>query len=306
MMPNGEIRFHIGHGSPEYLTDGTVVFNSLILDNTEERKNEELLNQASAMAQIGSWELDLVNQTGDAMFWSSMTRQILGVDDDYNPTLTGGFEFYTAESKIRIQNAVDLLIREGKEFDEELHITTAHGDDRWIRCIGRGEWARGKCVKIFGSFQDINTTKSLQLQLSEILESISDAFYAVDKDWNFTYFNKEAENLLLKKADEVLGKSIWELFPAAIGTPLQEIYYRVSQTGLPESFEYLFPGDGSWYELNAYPSNGGVSAYFKNIDERKQAAEQLEKAFLEKKQHHRKYCRCILHHGPKLYCFLLE
>ncbi|MDP2042261.1 MAG: PAS domain S-box protein [Algoriphagus sp.] len=282
MMPSGELRFHIGHGTPEYLTDGTVVFNSLILDITEEKKNEELLNQASAMAHIGSWELDLLNQEGDSMFWSPMTRKILGVPNDYNPTLTGGFEFYTEDSKARIQHAVDLLIHEGNEFDEELHVITARGDDRWIRCIGRGEWAGGKCVKIFGSFQDIHATKSLQLQLSEILGSISDAFYAVDKNWNFTYFNREAENLLLKKAEEVLGNNIWELFPAAVGTLIQEVYERVASTEKAESFEILYPGDSKWYEINAYPSNGGVSAYFKNIEERKQADEKLEKAFKEK------------------------
>lgn len=77
------------------------------------------------MAHIGSWELDLLNQEGDSMFWSPMTRKILGVPNDYNPTLTGGFEFYTEDSKARIQHAVDLLIHEGNEFDEELHVITA-------------------------------------------------------------------------------------------------------------------------------------------------------------------------------------
>ncbi|WP_290795812.1 PAS domain S-box protein [Flavihumibacter sp. UBA7668] len=122
----------------------------------------------------------------------------------------------------------------------------------------------------------------LELQIREILESISDAFYALDNNWNFTYFNKEAENLLLKRADEVLGKNIWELFPASVHTPIRKIYQKVARTKKKESFEYYFPGDGKWYEINAYPSNGGISAYFKNIDERKMAAVQLEKAHQEK------------------------
>ncbi|MFX9089388.1 PAS domain-containing protein, partial [Acinetobacter baumannii] len=71
-----------------------------------------------------------------------------------------------------------------------------------------------KCLRIYGSFQDIHESKMLELRMREILESISDAFYAVDKNWKFTYFNKEAENILLKKAEDVLGKNIWELFPA--------------------------------------------------------------------------------------------
>src|SRR5690606_29812059 len=162
----------------------TIIFNSMILDVTEEKKNEELLKQTTSMAKIGSWELDLINQYGDAMYWSPMTRKILEVGEDYNPTLSGGFEFYADESKRQIQQAVDLLIKDGKEFDEELLIISGRGNRRWIRCIGKSERVQGKTIKIFGSFQDIHTTKSLQSQLAEILGSISDAFYAVDKDWN--------------------------------------------------------------------------------------------------------------------------
>lgn len=281
-MPNGELRFHSGHGSPEFLIDGSVIFNSLILDITEEKKTARLLEQIASMARIGSWELDLMNQNGDSMYWSPMTKQILEVEDNYNPTLTGGFEFYSDLSKSQIQNAVDRLIKEGKEFDEELQIITASGKNRWIRCIGQGEWISGKCVKIFGSYQDIHQPKSLELQIREILGSISDAFYALDKDWNFTYFNKKAENLLLRNATDLIGKNIWKEFSAAVETELEEIYRRVADLEIPESFEYLYPGDNHWYELNVYPSAGGVSSYFKNIDERKQSAAKLEKAYQEK------------------------
>ncbi|MBD3629294.1 PAS domain S-box protein [Cyclobacterium sp.] len=282
VMPEGEVKSHLGFGSPYFLADGSVIFNSLILDISQEAKNEELLEQATEMARIGSWELDLINQEGDAMYWSPMTMQILEVDENHPPSLTGGFEFYTEKSKLRIQQAVDLLIKEGKGFDEELLIITARGKEKWIRAIGKCEFVQGKCVKIYGSYQDIHSSKSLEFQIQEILGSISDAFYAVDGDWKFTYFNREAENLLQKQALDVVGKNIWQVFPAAINTPLDKIYHRVVATGKPESFEYLFPGDGKWYEVNAYPSGDGLSAYFKNIDERKQAAVKLEKAYQEK------------------------
>nr|MBI1231271.1 PAS domain S-box protein [Cytophagales bacterium] len=249
---------------------------------TNEKKLKKLNEEASDLAKIGSWELDLVATATDEMYWSPMTRRILEVPQDYNPTLTGGFEFYTEESKHRIQQAVARLIDEGLEFDEDLLLTTSTGKVRWVRCLGKGERINGKCVKIFGSFQDIHASKSLEIQIREILGSISDAFYALDRDWRFTYFNREAENLLNKSEKSVIGKSIWEEFPQVIGTPLEMIYKRVAFDGRPTSFEYFFPGDGKWYEVNAYPFNGGVSAYFKNIDDRKQTAEALRKASEEK------------------------
>lgn len=283
-LPSGEIRIHIGHGSPEFLGDGTVIFNSMILDITEEKRTEDLLNQATSMARIGSWELDLINQDGDAMYWSPITKEIFGVEDTYNPTLTGGFEFYTEDSKRRIQDSVERLIQKGLEFDEELLLIRADGEKRWARCIGKGEWLQGQCVRIFGSFQDIHISKLLEIQIREILGSISDAFYAVDHNWNFIYFNKEAEKLLLKTSKDVLGKNIWEEFAPAKDTILEKVYHRVMGTEIAETLEYLYPGDDSWYEINVYPSNGGLSAYFKNIDERKKAEQELQKAYAEKKQ----------------------
>ncbi|WP_297337590.1 PAS domain S-box protein [Algoriphagus sp.] len=281
-LPSGEIRTHIGHGAPEFLADGTVVFNSLILDVTEEKRTEDLLHQATSMARIGSWELDLINQSEDAMYWSPMTRKILGVNESYNPSLTGGFEFYVEESEKKIKSAIENLINRGIEFDEELLLIRTDGEKRWIRCIGKGEFLQGKCGRIFGSFQDIHSSKSLETQISEILGSISDAFYAVNQDWNFTFFNKEAERLLGRKSEELLGKNIWEEIAPAKGTILEETYRRVAETGISKTFEYLYPGNDSWYELNAYPSNGGVSSYFKNIDERKKNAEALQAAYEEK------------------------
>lgn len=284
ILPTNELRIHAGYGSPTFLPDNTIVFNSLILDITQEHRSEELLEQASEMAKIGSWELNLADQENDSMYWSPMTRKILEVDDNYNPSLTGGFEFYSGEDKVKIQKAVDQLIEKGQGFDLELLITTPEGKEKWIRCIGKDERVNETCTKIYGSYQDIHEAKSNELRLQEILDSISDAFYAVDADWNFTYFNKEAENLLKKKADEVLGRNIWEMFSPAKGTILEEIYRRVASTGQSKNFEYYYPGNGAWYDITTYPSIGGISSYFKNIDERRKAAKELEKAYKEKNE----------------------
>ncbi|WP_114748549.1 PAS domain S-box protein [Pleomorphovibrio marinus] len=282
IMPTNELRIHAGYGSPNFLPDGTVVFNSLIIDITQEYRSEELLEQASEMAKIGSWELNLTDQENDSMYWSPMTRDILEVDDNYDPSLTGGFEFYSGEEKEKIRKAVAQLIEAGQEFDLDLLINTPAGKEKWIRCMGKCERVNNKCTKIYGSYQDIHAAKANELRVKEILDSISDAFYAVDADWNFTYFNREAENLLNKSAEEVLGRNIWEIFSPAKGTYLEEVYRRVASSGQSENFEYLYPGNGAWYEATTYPSGGGISSYFKNIDERKKAAQELERAYRER------------------------
>jgi PAS domain S-box-containing protein len=246
---------------------------------TEEKKLRELVEATTSLALVGSWELNLKEHDGDSMYWSPMLKHILEVPADYNPSFTGGFEFYTDESRVRIKKAVDRLIAEGIAFDEELQIITAKGSERWVRCIGSGQFIGDECVRIFGSYQDIHENKSLELQVAEILESISDAFYAADSSWRITYLNREAENLLGVASEDVRGKTLWDAFPAAAGTILETVYRRVATTGVSESFEYLYPADNRWYEIVAYGSKGGVSAYFKDITERKAAEDELEKAY---------------------------
>lgn len=249
-------------------------------DITERNKLQELNRQTSKLARIGSWEIDL---TGNKLYWSDMVYELHEMDPEtFVPDLDKAINFYREDYLGIVKEKVEQCISEGIPFDFEAIMVTAKQNEKWVRVIGNAEMVNEKCHRIYGSFQDIHPSKSLEYQIQEILGSISDAFYAVDGDWNFTYFNREAENLLQKTALDIVGKNIWQVFPAAINTPLDEIYNRVVATGKPESFEYLFPGDGRWYEVNAYPSGDGLSAYFKNIDERKQAAVELEKAYQEK------------------------
>src|SRR5690606_28471273 len=117
--------------------------------------------------------------------------EILEVEDDYDMSLSGGLEFYTEECKILVKKAIEQLIENGIEYDEEVVLISKSGKEKWVRIIGKSERIDGVCTKIFGSIQDIHTMKTTQNQLKEILESISDGFYALDEYWNFKYFNKE-------------------------------------------------------------------------------------------------------------------
>ncbi|MCF2492447.1 MULTISPECIES: PAS domain S-box protein [Dyadobacter] len=250
------------------------------MENNKHDFNNVFFQQASGLAKIGSWELDVVN---DKIYWSTMVHELHETNPEtFIPNLVTALGFYRNDYRSIVNEIILKSIETGAAFDFEAVIVTKKKKERWIRAIGNVEMIHGKCQRIIGSFQDIHSSKLLALQMREILESISDAFYAVDKNWKFTYFNKEAENLLLKKTEDVLGKNIWEVFPASADTVIRKIYQRVARSKKKESFEYHYPGNGKWYEINAYPSHGGISAYFKNIDERKQAAEKLDKAYQEK------------------------
>ncbi len=182
VMPlTGKMRTHLGYGTPKFLTDGTIVFNSIILDVTKEAQYEELLDQTSKIAKIGSWEMDLMNQEGDKMYWSPAINEILELEKDYKPTLKKGIEFHVGESKERIKHALELLITEGIEFDEEILLRTAKGNERWTRAIGKSEVVNGKRTRIYGSYQEINERKVATLNLEKSLSELQDYKYSLDQ-----------------------------------------------------------------------------------------------------------------------------
>ena len=280
--PNGNIQYHEGFGNPQKSTDGTVVWDSIITDITDKRELEILAERTSALAKIGSWELNLSDGL-EQVYWSPMTRKILEVDQNFEPSVATGLDFYINESKSIMTNAVENLIEKGKEFDLELLIRTQNGKEKWVRCIGQADRVKGETKRIFGSFQDIDLQKRTKLAVQEglkekedILESIGDAFFAVDNDWIVTYWNKEAEKILFKKKKDILFKNLWDEYQEAIPLKFYEEYHKAMKTQKTVEFEEYFPPLDKWFEVSAYPAEKGLSVYFKDITLRKTADDRIK------------------------------
>jgi len=106
-------------------------------------------------------------------------------------------------------------------------------------------------------------------QVLDILESISDAFFALDSLWRFTYVNRRAEQILGKRKEELLYKNIWEVLPEAVDSTFQKMFYKAIAKQTPISFEEFYPPFDKWFEVHAYPYRLGLSVYFTDITERK-------------------------------------
>jgi PAS domain S-box-containing protein len=107
----------------------------------------------------------------------------------------------------------------------------------------------------------------------DILESITDAFWAVDRDWRFTYMNHQAEMIWGRARRELLGRNVWDEFPRSLGTAVHEELVRALDDGENRVFEFEAAETNHWFEVHAYPSDAGLSVYFHDISERKRASE---------------------------------
>ena len=119
------------------------------------------------------------------------------------------------------------------------------------------------------------------LDQSGVLEGLPMAFYALDREWRFTYVNPRAEELIGRRRDDVLGEVVWDLYPAAVDTIIDKTYRRSISTGQPATFDAYYPEPlNAWFEIYCRPGLDGLFVYFLDITDRQAvtAADELAAA----------------------------
>jgi len=117
-----------------------------------------------------------------------------------------------------------------------------------------------------------------ETRTSDILESISDSFYALDRQWRFTYLNRRCEEWCGKRRDELLGRVIWDVFPAVVDTPSHASHVRAAREKKVIVVETPSSVRPRWIELNIYPAPTGIAVYFRDVDERRRAENALRES----------------------------
>jgi PAS domain S-box-containing protein len=113
------------------------------------------------------------------------------------------------------------------------------------------------------------------LDRAALLESITDAFYALDRGWHFTYVNQRAAGFFGKQPNDLLGRNFWEVFPTARGSVLEIQYERALRNACSVSFETISPITHRWVDVRAYPTPHGLAVNFRDISERKRTEQEL-------------------------------
>ncbi|MCA1685186.1 MAG: PAS domain-containing protein, partial [Planctomycetia bacterium] len=111
-----------------------------------------------------------------------------------------------------------------------------------------------------------------------ILESITDAFFVLDRDWRFDYLNHQAERLLRRPREGLIGRVIWDEFPDALGTDFERYYLEAVATGRSAAFEAFFVPLSAWFEVRAFPSADGLSVYFRDVSGRREVEQAVRRS----------------------------
>ncbi|MEJ6979009.1 PAS domain S-box protein [Pedobacter sp. P351] len=166
------------------------------------------------------------------------------------------------------------------DFGRWRHIKK-NGEVFYVHIYTQNTEFKGKKVRLVLAV-DIDTSVRTELELKKknqeitsILESITDGFYAVNRNWEVTYFNKTAERVLGCTREEIIGKNLWDFFPNSRNGRFYAEYERAMNQGTSVHFEEYYSPRGLWGAMRVYPTQDGIAVYFVDVTEQKKTQEKI-------------------------------
>lgn len=294
----GEELVWMYHNLVETDKDGNPYVISTSLNVTERMSLErdllhakKMLEQTSAVAQVGGWEVNVKNNT---LFWSQTTREIHKVDPDFQPDLENALGFYKDTYREKIEFLFNRALSQGIPFDEELQLVRNDGVKIWVRVKGVPECENDVCGRVFGIIQDIDEFKKLYIEL-ERKEAMMRSFvtYApvsvamFDKDLNYLSVSSSWQEEFNMKDMELIGENLFAISPNV--PEERKLIYRNALQGKSyknedfaievshkEGIQHYNLEIGPWYLSDGVI--GGVIVSVQNITDAVKTNEELKNA----------------------------
>ncbi len=122
-----------------------------------------------------------------------------------------------------------------------------------------------------------------------ILESITEGFYTLDRQWRFGYVNSEAHRILDREPGSLSGQGIWDLYPGLKSLAFEHNYHRTMFQREKRSFTAFYPDQDRWYDVTTFPAAEGMSVYFRNVTDQKTLEADQAHLIAESEQQRRIY-----------------
>jgi len=127
------------------------------------------------------------------------------------------------------------------------------------------------CHDVTGKLATERERDAIAANLKNVLESTTDGLAVLDREWRYTYINAQGAQMIGVRPEELLGKSLWDLFPLAADSDFGRAYRRAVDTRKPTHVTSYYPEPlNAWIECHCYPSDHGLSVFFRNVSEKKQ------------------------------------
>ncbi len=249
------------------------------MESARLRQLEDLLKLIERTAFVGVWTLDLAS---DRLMWSDQLAAIHDAPAGFVPTREDAFIHYAAEWRETINALVQACAYDGKPFDDEMQIVTLKNRRAWVRTVGHAvRDESGAIVRVEGAVHEVAPHGHRLGTLSRHTVSMGgamgsgEAFATIDRQGRFTYVNEEAERLLGRPANGLLGRQFWSSFQKTVRMRLEEQFRDSLGRGAIMEAEELDATLASRIEARGYPFGAGMAMHLRDVTARHKAQEQL-------------------------------
>ena len=265
--------------------DGELLYRVATAQDIAERKKarKESADHASVLQHIN----DAVITSDANLFisgWNAAAEQMYGWKAEEVIGKKGesilATEFFSTSREETIQG-----LRETGEFSAEVTQLRKNGSRFYVetRTVAIPD-ANGDITGFVSVNRDINERKQVEGQLersnqklNEILTSIQDDFYVLDRDWKFVYASRLFTSKIGKEPEDFVGNNIWTMFPKHLGTIFEENLRAAMEKREVRRFEIGGQYTRAWYRMTAFPSTEGITVLGVDITDRKQAEEEVHR-----------------------------
>lgn len=201
--------------------------------------------------------------------WRQFAREN-GAAADYSDIGRNYLDILRNAGSLEEAEGIEAVLREMVPFYDSNYACPSPRKERWYQMRVTPLRQDKKVYGALIAHRNITEEEQQRQEVYDILESMTDAFYAIDHEWRFIYINDQAAKLLRRTRHDILGKIIWEEFPESVDTEIYPTYLEVATLRKPQVIEEYYPPLETWFEIHVYPRvGGGVSVYFKDITDKK-------------------------------------
>lgn len=247
------------------------------------RESEEKFRATFAQIAVGIAQATL---EGKYLLVNQKLCDILGYSQTEIMNLSITDITYAEDIETDLENIQRIVANEIKSFSMEKRYIRKDGSLVWGNLtVSVVREANGEPKYLLGVLEDISDRKRFEenlaaknREITNILNSITDGFVSLDKDWRYTYVNSKAEEILGKQKSDLLGNNIWEVFPEAVGLPGYRYCYQAVKEQITIKYEEFNPFLNKWLDVRLYPSADALTLYFQDITDRQQAENALRES----------------------------
>lgn len=261
--------------SPEFIASGGVLWHGVVADVTARKLAEiQLKTSEQRLRTLVETEPECV--------------KVLGPGGDLLEINAAGLAMLEAHSidEVKAHGLSNYILPEYRAAFADLHrrVMSGHSDLLKFEIIGQGGTRRwlethaapmrdgvGRVTMVLGITCDITERRKAEDDRRHVLDRVTDAYLALDKNFFYRYANKAAEQIFGRKFEHLVGKHISAAFPDEIVNSFYRAYEQALAKQAPTSTEDYYPSYQRWLETHLYPSPEGLTIYFNDITARKQS-----------------------------------